>query len=63
MADSQCEYAYFGRGRQYFNNYMKAISLDQLGRIEEALIDYNKAIEINPHFYDAYYYLGKYYFK
>ena len=44
-------------------NYIKGISLDKLGRTDEAIIDYSKAIEINPHFSDAYYYRGNYSFK
>ena len=35
--------------------------LIDLGRKEEALIDYNKAIEINPIYAKAYYNRGRYY--
>ena len=31
-----------------------------LGRIEEAIIDFNKAIEINPQFGDAFIFRGSY---
>ena len=36
--------------------------LDNLGRKEEALIDFSKVIDINPHDADAYYNRGRNYF-
>ena len=38
-------------------------ALHDLGRKEDALVDYSKAIEINPRFVDSYVYKGEYHFN
>ena len=35
----------------------------ELGRSEDSILDYSKAININPHFYVAFYNRGQYYYK
>ena len=39
------------------------VVLYDLGRNEEAILDFTNAIDINPHYAEAYYNRGKYYFK
>ena len=38
-----------------FRNYLPGIALKDLGKIEEAIKDYSKSIEIDPEYEDAYY--------
>ena len=43
-----------------FDQYFLGISLDDLGRKEDAINDFTKAIEINPQDASAYYNRGRY---
>lgn len=43
--------------------FAKGSALEKLGRAEEALEVYNKAIEVDPEFANAYYNIGVYYFN
>ena len=53
----KCDRNYGLRG-WYFLQYLGEI-LNDLGRSEEAIIDYNTALEINPKNADIYYLRGK----
>ena len=55
--NSQFADAYIGRGTDYFN-FLLGLALDNLGRTKKAIVDYRRAIDLNPHLPDAYYLRG-----
>ena len=44
-------------------NYLIGIALHNLGKNEDPIIDYSKAIEINPQYANAYVNRGKYFYS